>query len=60
MLNAAVKGDNILAYDDKASSTSVATEQAATITFAQGELAGHFYTDDFTMGEGDSKVVIKN
>lgn len=59
ILNAAVKRINGQAYDDKASSTSQATEQAATITFAQGSLAGHFYTDDLTFGEGDKKVVIK-
>jgi len=48
-----------MAYDDKSSSTATATDQAATITFAVGSLAGHFYTDDLTIGEGDSKVVIK-
>lgn len=59
ILNAKVKRINGQAYDDTASSTAAATDQAATITFAQGSLAGHFYTDDLTFGEGDSKVVIK-
>jgi saccharopepsin len=60
ILNSSVKRLNGLAYDSKASSTAQVTDQAATITFAQGMLAGHFYTDDLTFGEGANKIVIKN
>ena len=60
ILNSSVKRLNGLAYDNKASTTAKSTEQAATITFAQGMLAGHFYTDDLTLGEGSNKILIKN
>ena len=60
ILNSSVKRLNGLAYDNKASTTAKSTDQAATITFAQGMLAGHFYTDDLTFGEGSNKILIKN
>ena len=60
ILNSSVKRLNGLAYDNKASSTAQSTDQAATITFAQGMLAGHFYTDDLAFGNDANKILIKN
>ena len=46
ILNKRLKTVDGLAYDDKASSTSKASDQTAEIYFGSGNLAGHFYTDD--------------
>jgi hypothetical protein len=35
------------------------TDQAAAISFGIGDLSGHFYSDDLTIGEGDKAIKIK-
>lgn len=61
ILNKNVKTlDGGLAYDDKASSTCKPGDQAAEIFFGSGNLAGHFYHDDMTIGTGPEAIKIKN
>jgi len=38
----------------------LASEQGAEISFGSGDLAGFFFTDDLTIGEGPSAITIKN
>ena len=35
------------------------TDQTAAISFGIGDLSGHFYSDDLTIGEGEKAIKIK-
>jgi hypothetical protein len=59
ILNKSLKTLDGIAYDDKKSSTSKASDQAAEISFGSGSLAGHFYTDDMQIGLGEGAIKIK-
>jgi len=60
VLNSDVYNRTNYAYNDTISSTAQSSDQGAEIGFGSGSLEGYFYTDEFTIGEGDGAIHIKD
>lgn len=60
VLNSKVFGELESGYNETQSSTAVKFDQAAAVEFGSGSLAGHFFSDDVWVGEGESAIHIKD